>query len=57
MGTIAANLQDVRARIARAARTAGRTAETITLVAVSKTFAAEYVREAYACGERHLGEN
>ena len=38
MGTIAANLQAVRDRIARAAAAAGRRADDIALLAVSKTF-------------------
>ncbi|MBZ5501789.1 MAG: YggS family pyridoxal phosphate-dependent enzyme [Acidobacteriia bacterium] len=55
--TIAANLQRVRERIARAAARAGGRAEEITLVAVSKTFPAEAVRAAYEAGLRHFGEN
>jgi PLP dependent protein len=57
MGTIAANLQAVRERIARAAAAAGRSADDIALVAVSKTFAAATVVEACACGQRAFGEN
>ena len=57
MSTIAANLQDVRRRIAAAARSCGRAPDEVTLVVVSKTFPPERVREAYACGERHFGEN
>jgi pyridoxal phosphate enzyme (YggS family) len=47
----------VRDRIARAARRAGRAADEVTLVAVSKTHPAEAVREAFAAGLRHFGEN
>jgi len=57
MGTIVANLQGVRERIARAAAAAGRSADDIALVAVSKTFAAAMVVEACACGQRAFGEN
>lgn len=57
MSTIAANLQAVRSRIARAARDAGRRPEEITLVAVSKGFPAACVAEAYSAGQRVFGEN
>jgi pyridoxal phosphate enzyme (YggS family) len=55
--TIAANVGRVRELIARAAARAGRRAEEITLVAVSKTFPAVAIREAYLAGIRHFGEN
>ena len=55
--SIAANLEGVRERILRAAERAGRKPEQITLVAVSKTFAAESIRLAHAAGVRHFGEN
>lgn len=55
--SIAENLARVRERIARAAARAGRNPDEITLVAVSKTFPPERVREAYAAGVRHFGEN
>jgi len=54
---IATNLELVRERIARAAERAGRRAGEITVVAVSKTFAAEAIRTAYEAGLRHFGEN
>ena len=54
---IAANLDRVRARIAAAARAAGRDPAAVTLVAVSKTHKAEAVRAAYAAGQRCFGEN
>jgi uncharacterized pyridoxal phosphate-containing UPF0001 family protein len=57
MATISANLQAVRDRIARAAEKAGRDPSSITLVAVSKTWPAEYVFEAWKCGQRAFGEN
>lgn len=55
--SIAANLEQVRERIANAAARAGRRADEITLVGVSKTFPGEAIREAYAAGLRHFGEN
>jgi hypothetical protein len=57
MATIAANLQGVTARIARAAAAAGREPSAIALVAVSKTFPAGCVAEARAAGQRAFGEN
>ncbi len=57
MSTIASNLQVVRSRIAAAALAAGRAPGDITLLAVSKTFAAGEVRAAYAAGQREFGEN
>ena len=50
-------LADVRARIAQAAGRAGRDLASIRLVAVSKTFSAEYVRAAADAGQVDFGEN
>ncbi len=55
--SIAANLERVGNRVARAAECAGRRAEDITIVAVSKTFPAETIRAAHQAGLRHFGEN
>jgi pyridoxal phosphate enzyme (YggS family) len=52
-----ARLADVRARIARAAGRAGRDPSSIRLIAVSKTFPAEYVRAAADAGQADFGEN
>ena len=57
MPTIADRLTEVRARIAAAARSVGRDPSSIRLVAVSKTFPLDLVREAYAAGQRDFGEN
>lgn len=57
MTTIADNLQRVRARIATACAEAGRPAGAVALLAVSKTFDADAVREAAAQGQRAFGEN
>jgi pyridoxal phosphate enzyme (YggS family) len=54
---IADRVAAVRERIARAAERASRAPDEVTLVAVSKTFPAEAVREAFAAGVRHFGEN
>ena len=50
-------LADIHGRIAAAAQRSGRQAADITLIAVSKTFGADRVREAWAAGERNFGEN
>jgi pyridoxal phosphate enzyme (YggS family) len=55
--TIADRLIEVRARIERAARSAGRDPASVTLIAVSKTFPINAVRDAYAAGQRVFGEN
>jgi len=55
--SIRENLLRVQERIFSAARHAGRRAEEITLIGVSKTHPAEGIREAYAAGLRHFGEN
>jgi pyridoxal phosphate enzyme (YggS family) len=54
---IAANLADVRGRIAAAARAAGRADDAVSLVAVSKTQPADAVRTALGAGHRTFGEN
>jgi len=54
---IAENLARVRERIAVAANRAGRRPEDIALMAVSKTFPAARIREAYDAGLRLFGEN
>ena len=50
-------LEDVRARIARAAGRVGRDPASIRLVAVSKTFSAEFVRAVADLGQVDFGEN
>ena len=50
-------LDDVRERIARAAGRAGRNPAAVRLVAVSKTFPAEFVRAAAGLGQTDFGEN
>ncbi len=55
--SIAENLARVRERIDTAARRAGRRSEDVALMAVSKTFPADSIREAYEAGLRLFGEN
>src|SRR5258706_11987506 len=55
--SIADRLVAIRGRIAAAARSVGRDPSSIRLVAVSKTFPIDAVREAYAAGQRDFGEN
>jgi PLP dependent protein len=54
---IQANLARVRARIAEAALRSGRPAESVQLVAVTKTVGLERIREAVTCGLCVFGEN
>ncbi len=54
---IAEALARVRREIALAAAAAGRTSEQVSLVAVSKTRAAECIEQALAAGQRVFGEN
>ncbi len=51
------NLQRAHARIAAACRAAQRDAGAVALLAVSKTFGADMVREAFAAGQTAFGEN
>jgi pyridoxal phosphate enzyme (YggS family) len=51
------NLSAVRERIAAAARAAGRDPAEVSLLAVSKTWPAEYVRALAALGQLDFGEN
>ena len=55
--SIADNIADTRERIAVAARRAGRDPSSVTLMAVSKTFPVESIRDAYAADIRAFGEN
>jgi pyridoxal phosphate enzyme (YggS family) len=57
MAIIAANLQAVRGRIARAAAAANRPPESVRLLAVSKTFGAPQIVAAWQAGQRAFGEN
>ena len=57
MGSITNNLQEVSRRITSACNAAGRRVDNVTLLAVSKTFGADAVREAFAAGQRRFGEN
>lgn len=57
MATISSNLQVVRERVARAAQAAGRSAECVTLLAVSKSHPVARIAEACAAGQQAFGEN
>jgi pyridoxal phosphate enzyme (YggS family) len=54
---MADGLDHVRDEIARACREADRAADSVTLVAVSKTFEAAAIEPAIAAGQRVFGEN
>jgi pyridoxal phosphate enzyme (YggS family) len=57
MTTIQSRLQDVTQRLTNACTRAARSADSVTLLAVSKTQPAEALREAFAAGQRAFGEN
>ena len=57
MGSIGSNLQEVKRRIAVACDVAARPVNSVTLLAVSKTFRADAVRQALAAGQHAYGEN
>jgi len=57
MASIEAKLQQVRQRMAAACAAAQRPVQSVTLLAVGKTFGADAVREAAAAGQRAFGEN
>ncbi|NOU00913.1 MAG: YggS family pyridoxal phosphate-dependent enzyme [Gallionella sp.] len=57
MTTIASNLQAVRTEIKRSVSQSGRRLDDVQLLAVSKTFVANALREAYQAGQRDFAEN
>ncbi|MHB1246859.1 MAG: YggS family pyridoxal phosphate-dependent enzyme [Sulfuriferula sp.] len=57
MDRLKSALQAVRARIATAARAAGRAPDTVELLAVSKTFGVDAIRAAAVAGQQAFGES
>lgn len=57
MSDIAANLNEIRDRITAACLRSGRDPAAVELIAVSKTFPAERIREAVDAGQRIFGES
>ena len=57
MCTIERNLQGLKERISRACSQVGRDDSEVVLLAVSKTFGPDAVRQAQAAGQRCFGEN
>jgi PLP dependent protein len=57
MASIELKLQQLRQRIGDACTLAERPVQSVTLLAVSKTFGADAVRQAHAAGQRGFGEN
>ncbi len=55
--SVATQLEEVRRRVADAEKRSGRPAGSVQLMAVSKTFSADDVAQAYAVGQRLFGEN
>lgn len=57
MNAIAESLQSVQLRLHRACERAGRRTHEVQLLAVSKTFDADTVYQAWQAGQREFGEN
>ena len=57
MATISENLQQLQERLTNACKAADRPVQSVTLLAVSKTFPSDDVRAAHAAGQRRFGEN
>lgn len=57
MSPIAENLQHVRQRVRSLALANGRDPEDVRIVAVSKTFGEDVIREAFRAGQTEFGEN
>src|SRR5271165_2812266 len=57
MATISDNFLRIHERIHAAAAKSARNPNEVTLIGVSKTHSAESIREAFAAGLRHFGEN
>ena len=57
MDHISGNLAEVRDRISAACSKSGREVGSVELIAVSKTFPAEAIREAALCGQTLFGES
>ena len=55
--SIKGNIERVQERIVAACRRSGRQPEDVKLIAISKTFPAERIREGYEAGLRDFGEN
>jgi len=54
---IVRNIEEIQRKIAQAAKKSGRTAKDVTLVAVTKSVAAEVINQAIAAGISDIGEN
>lgn len=57
MSEVSENLSDVAANIRAACSRAGRAVNSVALIAVSKTFPAEFVRAAFEAGQLLFGES
>jgi len=57
MNNLTANLQNVRARVSEACKTAGRDPSEVTILAVSKKHPASRIRALYGLGQTAFGEN
>jgi len=56
-GTVRANLAEVLEEIGRSAAAGGRKASEVSVMAVTKTHPAGFMKAAISCGIEHIGEN
>lgn len=57
MSDVSVNVRRILDRIENAAKRAGRSSDSVRLLAVTKTVPVEHVREAISCGITHIAEN
>ncbi len=57
MSQVRENLEAIKEKIDNAAKKSGRSADDITLIAVTKTYSPEIINEAIDCGVTDIGEN
>lgn len=57
MSDVSENLSEVRAAVAEACCRSGREVGSVELIAVSKTFSSDHIRDAVGSGQLHFGES
>lgn len=57
MSDIRANLESIQEQIVQATEKSGRAPDSVQLLAVSKTYPPEIIRQAFDAGQVHFGEN
>jgi pyridoxal phosphate enzyme (YggS family) len=57
MSDVSENLSEIRSAVAEACRRSGREVGSVELIAVSKTFSSDHIRDAVRSGQLHFGES